>query len=119
MESVSQKLFSVPTLNFQIECVELVDDVFVSAINKFSDHQYPVSDSLWIKLQGPNAKFLQESAKIVNEVVKKHGATHFQLAKNPQDAHDLWEDRKNAHYYGLQMRQGAKGWPTDVWHVIR
>ncbi|KAF9525592.1 FAD-linked oxidase-like protein [Crepidotus variabilis] len=99
-----------------IQCVELVDDVFVAAINKCgsSKRKYPVSDSLWFKLQGPTNQSLEETASIVEEIVKKHGATGFELAANAEEADDLWTDRKNAHFYGLGLREGAKGWPTDV-----
>ena len=52
---------------------------------------------------------------MVKQVVEKHGGTGFQLAQNDEEAHELWEDRKNAHYSGLALVEGSKGWPTDVW----
>ncbi|KAF7358588.1 FAD-binding protein [Mycena sanguinolenta] len=66
-----------------IQCVELVDDVFMAATNKY-------------------------------EICIAHGGTGFRLAKDADEAADIWEDRKNAHYVGLAMVPGAKGWVTDV-----
>lgn len=99
------------------ECVELVDDRFIDAINKYgmSARKYPVADSLFFKFQGPTPASLKETAKIVREVAERHGGTGFQLARTKEDAEALWSDRKNAHYAGLAIQPGAKGWPTDVW----
>ena len=82
-----------------------------------STKRWPEKDSLFIKLQGPSPSSLAESAKIVKEVAERHGGTGFELAKNAKEANDLWTDRKNAHYAGLALREGYKGWPTDVWYV--
>ena len=53
--------------------------------------------------------------RIVNEVVKKHGGTGFELARSEKEARDLWADRKNALYSGLALVEGCRGWSTDVW----
>jgi len=99
-----------------IQCVELVDEVFMKATNKLgmSKRKWPEKDSLFFKLQGPTPASLAESGKIVQEVVKKYGGSNFQLARNEVEAEELWSDRKNAHFAGLALYPGATGWPTDV-----
>ncbi|KAJ3998891.1 FAD-linked oxidase-like protein [Lentinula boryana] len=98
------------------ECVELLDDVFMHAINNFgqSGRTWPTKDTLFFKLQGHNHASLMESAKVVKEVVKKHGGFDFQLARNEKEADDLWHDRKNAHYSGLALVPGSRPIATDV-----
>ena len=100
-----------------IECVELVDDVFMSAINKFgaSKRKWPEKDSIFFKFQGPSTASLHETAEIVKQIVEKHGGSGFQLARNDEEADALWSDRKNAHYSGLALIEGGEGWITDVW----
>jgi D-lactate dehydrogenase (cytochrome) len=58
---------------------------------------------------------LLETAEVVKQIVKKHGGSGFQLARNDEEAEVLWSDRKNVHYAGLMLVEGSKGWPTDVW----
>ncbi|GLB38819.1 putative FAD linked oxidases, C-terminal domain [Lyophyllum shimeji] len=98
------------------ECVELVDDRFMAATNKFgvSTRKWPVKDSLFFKFQGPSAASLKETAKVVKRIVEKHGGTGFELARSEKEAADLWQDRKNAHYAGMALLEGAKGYGTDV-----
>lgn len=99
-----------------IQCVELVDDVFMQATNAYgvSKRKWPEKDSLFFKFQGPTPTSLKETAEVVNRIIKKYGATNFELARNKEEAEELWADRKNAHYSGLALLPGGKGWPTDV-----
>lgn len=83
-----------------------------------SERTYPEVDSLFFKFQGPTQASLQESARIVKEVIKKHGATGFELARSEKEAKDLWADRKNALYSGLALLEGSRGWGTDVWSAF-
>ncbi|KAJ3516864.1 hypothetical protein NMY22_g14101 [Coprinellus aureogranulatus] len=99
-----------------IQCVELVDDVFMQGTNLYgaSKKKWPEKDSLFFKFQGPTSASLKESANIVKKIVAKYGATGFQLAKDQVEAEELWNDRKNALYSGLALLPGGKGWSTDV-----
>lgn len=104
------------------ECVELVDTVFISAINKFgmSARKYDEKDSLFFKFQGPTPAAIAETAAIVERITtsERYGGTSFALAKTEKEAEELWSDRKNAHYSGLALAgEGGRGWPTDVWYV--
>jgi D-lactate dehydrogenase (cytochrome) len=95
-----------------------VDDVFMAATNKYnkSARKYPEKDSLFFKFQGHSQESLRETAKVVKQIVEKHGGTGFKLARDEKEATDLWTDRKNAHFAGLAfVGKGTKGWSTDVW----
>ena len=87
------------------------------ATNKYgvSKRKWPEYDSLFFKFQGPSSSSLVETAEIVKEIVERHKGTGFELARDEREAHDLWEDRKNAHFSGLALVEGSRGWPTDVW----
>ncbi|KAF8170891.1 FAD-linked oxidase-like protein [Mycena galopus ATCC 62051] len=99
-----------------IQCVELVDDTFMAATNKYgaSQHQYAESDGLFFKFQGHSPAALAETARVVKDICGKHGGSGFRLAKSDEEAHDIWQDRKNAHHSGMALVPGAKGWATDV-----
>ncbi|KAF7376921.1 FAD-binding protein [Mycena sanguinolenta] len=99
-----------------IQCVELVDDTFMAATNKYgaSQHKYAESDGLFFKFQGHSPAALAETARVAEEICKTHGGTEFRLAKDEEEAHDIWQDRKNAHHSGMALVPDAKGWATDV-----
>ncbi|KAI0792493.1 hypothetical protein C8Q75DRAFT_804866 [Abortiporus biennis] len=94
-----------------IQCVELVDDEFMRAtnLNGMSQRKWPEKDSLFFKFQGPNQESLKETARIVQKITSRHGASGFQLAKNEKEASDLWADRKNGFYSTLSLVEGSKG----------
>ncbi|KAG7447507.1 uncharacterized protein BT62DRAFT_891556 [Guyanagaster necrorhizus] len=99
-----------------IQCIELVDAEFMRATNIYgqSRRKWPEKDGLFIKLQGHTQQSIMDSAKVVKKLAEKHGGTGFEFAKNGKEAADLWDDRKNAHFAGLSLVPGAKGWATDV-----
>ncbi|KAH6867248.1 hypothetical protein BKA70DRAFT_1453559 [Coprinopsis sp. MPI-PUGE-AT-0042] len=105
-----------------IQCVELVDGTFMKAANAYGvvssgssgRRKYPEVDSLFFKLQGPTQRSLEETSSIVKSICKKYGGTGYSVSKNAEESEDMWSDRKNAHYSGLAMIPGAKGWATDV-----
>ncbi|KAG6873042.1 hypothetical protein C0995_003798 [Termitomyces sp. Mi166 len=117
VKKATEAVIEVMNQGVGIQCVELLDDVFMAATNKFgmSKRKWPEKDSLFFKFQGISPASLRETARIVQKIVEKHGGTGFELARNEQEADELWADRKNAHYSGMSLLEGARGWPTDVW----
>ena len=99
------------------ECIELLDDKLMGAINTYgqSIRKWPEKDSLFIKFQGPTESSILESVVLAKGIAQQHGGTGFETAKDQEEAEALWADRKNAHYAGLALMPGCKSWPTDVW----
>jgi len=91
----------------------------MGAINTYgqSIRKWPEKDSLFIKFQGPTESSISESIELAKEIVKRHGATGFEVANDREEAEVLWLDRKNAHCAGLALMPGSKSLPTDVWYV--
>ncbi|KZS99897.1 uncharacterized protein LAESUDRAFT_765110 [Laetiporus sulphureus 93-53] len=114
--SASNAVIEVMNRGVGAQCIELVDDVFMHAVNASGlyEQKWPETDSLFIKFQGSTARAIQEGSDIAREVMTKHGAIAFELAKNEQEATDLWNIRKNALHAGLKLVPGARGWSTDV-----
>jgi len=116
VRKATEAVIEVMNQGVGIQCVELVDNIFMAATNKYgmSERKYPEKDSLFFKFQGPSYASLQETADIVKRIVERHGGTGFELAQNQKEANDLWTDRKNAHFSGLAYAEGSRGWSTDV-----
>jgi len=116
VKKATEAVIDVLNRGVGIQCVELCDSEFMRSINLYgaSQRKYPEVDCLFFKFQGPTQASLQESARIAKEVVKKYGATSFELARNEKEAEDLWEDRKSALWSSLALLEGSRGWTTDV-----
>ncbi|KAI0061432.1 FAD-binding domain-containing protein [Artomyces pyxidatus] len=117
VRNATEAVVEILTRGVGVQCIELTDAAFMQATNLYgaSARKYDVADHLFFKLQGPSAASIKETARIVQEVVKKHGGSRWTLAKDAEEAETMWTDRKNAHYSGLAYGgDGAKGWATDV-----
>ncbi|KAL0065463.1 D-lactate ferricytochrome c oxidoreductase [Marasmius tenuissimus] len=116
VRKATEAVIEVMNQGVGIQCVELLDDVFMHAVNLYGQgaRKWPELDSLFFKLQGHSKESLEESARVVKQVVERHGGTGFQLARDAKEADDLWHDRKNALYSGLALVEGSRGWSTDV-----
>ncbi|KAF8475408.1 FAD-linked oxidase-like protein [Gautieria morchelliformis] len=99
----------------RIQCVELLDDKMVQAINDCGgiSIKLPVRDTLLFKIQG-SPESTQEAAKIVQSILKKHGSSQFTFAKDKKQAEDLWSNRKLALYSAQASVPGSRVWTTDV-----
>ncbi|KAJ7162106.1 FAD-binding domain-containing protein [Mycena filopes] len=113
-EAVRQTI-NLAGVGASVQCVELVDDNYMIALNKFVGRaKYLEKDALFFKFQGHSAAALKEVGKIVKGVCEKNGGTGFKLASGPAEADSMWEDRKNALNVGLSLYPDAKGLSTDV-----
>ncbi|THH33889.1 hypothetical protein EUX98_g295 [Antrodiella citrinella] len=99
-----------------IQCVELLDNKMMEAINAAGlvSRPYPVSDSLFLKLQGTDIS-IKQTAGMVQQVFKKHGSYHFEFAATEEEAAEMWENRKYALMSTISAGgEGARVWTTDV-----
>lgn len=114
------------------ECVELLDSDFLRVLSTSplrSTSQRGVQDTLYIKIQGapslPSAPLVDMDAQmlatstLMEHVMKKHGATGYQLAKDRNEAEALWAERRSALFVltGYAQERGLVGYGMDVWCV--
>ncbi|KAH7909134.1 D-lactate dehydrogenase cytochrome oxidoreductase [Hygrophoropsis aurantiaca] len=112
--SAVQEILNTP-YGPHIQCVELLDNHMMSAINTAGivDSPYPVQDTLFFKLQGaPEA--IDLTSKTVQALVQKHGCNRFKFAATEKEAEDLWENRKYALISTMSANPGFRCWTTDV-----
>ncbi|KAJ4475788.1 FAD-linked oxidase-like protein, partial [Lentinula aciculospora] len=98
-----------------IQCVELLDDHMMHAINVagISTRPLPVRDTLFFKIQGDHYA-IKLAAKTVQAIVKEHGSDRFEFAGTEQEAEDLWQNRKYALTSTMGAHPGTRCWTTDV-----
>jgi D-lactate dehydrogenase (cytochrome) len=125
-EAISSAVVSFPTIedavNTVIEVIqssipvarmELLDDVQMDAVNRYSKLDYAVAPTLFFEFHGTEAG-VAEQAERVGELAAGHGAGDFRWTTKPEDRTKLWQARHNAYYAALALKPGCKGWATDV-----
>ncbi|MBT3909315.1 MAG: FAD-binding protein, partial [Rhodospirillaceae bacterium] len=93
--------------------VELLDDVQMDAVNRYSDLDYPVQSTLFFEFHGTPSGVEEQSA-MVQDIAKEFGAADFQWTTKAEERTKLWQARHDAYYAGLALRPGSKGMATDV-----
>jgi D-lactate dehydrogenase (cytochrome) len=125
-EAISAAVCSFPTLEGAVNSViltiqmgipvariELLDEVQMDAINRYSDLDYPVQPTLFFEFHG-STHGVEEHAETVGGICAELGGGDFRWATRQEDRNKLWQARHDAYYACLALRPGARGWPTDV-----
>ncbi|KAI0260644.1 FAD-binding domain-containing protein [Gloeopeniophorella convolvens] len=117
VKSATEAVIDILNSGVNIQCIELLDSAFMHATNVSgaTGNKYEETDHLFFKLQGATPNAIDDAAKIVQQIVKKHGGAKFKRAKTQEEGDLIWQDRKNALFTALAYAgSGAKGWLTDV-----
>jgi D-lactate dehydrogenase (cytochrome) len=93
--------------------IELLDDVQLDAVNKYSKLDYRVAPTLFFEFHG-SARGVEEQVAQVQALAAENGGTEFRWATTPEERSKLWQARHDAYYAALAMKPGSKGWATDV-----
>jgi len=100
-------------LGVPIARVEILDDMQMRAINRWSKLDYPELTTLFFEFHGTEAS-VAEQAETVRELASANGGGEFRWSNLPEERSKLWEARHQAYYAALGLRKGSVGWPTDV-----
>src|SRR6185503_7801652 len=101
-------------LGVPVARIELLDEVQLDAVNRYSKTDYPVAPTLFFEFHGDNERHVAEQAEAVQAIAAERGGRAFQWASRLEDRERLWQARHDALYAALALRPGARGWTTDV-----
>jgi D-lactate dehydrogenase (cytochrome) len=93
--------------------IELLDEVQIDAVNRYSKLDYKVGPTLLFEFHG-SERGVVEQAEMVQSIAGEFGSGDFRWATKTEDRNRLWKARHDAYYAALALRPGAKGWATDV-----
>lgn len=93
--------------------VELLDDVQMAAVNRWSKLDYPEVSTLFFEFHGSPASVAEQVAT-VEQIAGYNGGGEFKWSNLPEERSKLWRARHEAYYAALNLRPGAVGWSTDV-----
>ena len=93
--------------------IELLDEVQIDAVNRYSKLDYAVRPTLLFEFHGTE-RGVVEQAEMVQAIAGEHGAGDFRWATKAEDRNKLWKARHDSYYAALALKPGSKGWATDV-----
>ncbi len=113
LEGAVDAVIETIQLGIPVARIELLDDVQVDAINRYSGTHYAVAPTLFMEFHG-TPEGVKEHARMVGDIAAEHGGRDFQWAVNEDERQALWRARHDAAYACKALRPGCEMWPTDV-----
>jgi D-lactate dehydrogenase (cytochrome) len=101
-------------LGIPVARIELLDDVQMDAVNRYSKTDYPVAPTLFFEFHSDSARHVADQAEAVQALALERGGRGFTWASHVEDRERLWQARHTALYAALALRAGAQAWTTDV-----
>ncbi|HLG89358.1 MAG TPA: FAD-linked oxidase C-terminal domain-containing protein [Alphaproteobacteria bacterium] len=93
--------------------IELLDELQMEAINKYSKLDYPLQPTLMLEFHGTEAG-VKEQAEMMGAIAAENGGGDFRWATLAEERTRLWQARHDALWAILALRPGAQAFPTDV-----
>lgn len=101
-------------LGVPVARIELLDEVLIGAVNKFSGLACPVAPTLFFEFHGLSEQDVTAQAAEVAEIARTNGGRDFDQAVSPERRAALWRARHDSYYAALALRPGSRGWTTDA-----
>ncbi len=93
--------------------IELLDELQVKASNAYSKLHLKETPTLFLEFHGSEASVAEQSKRF-GEIAEDFGGGPFDWATKVEDRTRLWQARHDAYWAVFGMRQGARGFATDV-----
>jgi D-lactate dehydrogenase (cytochrome) len=113
LEGAVRTVIQTIQLGIPVARIELLDEVQMDSVNKFSKLSYPVKDTLFIEFHGTQAG-VKEQAELVQSIAGEHGGGEFKWATRQEERTHLWQARHDVTYANKALRPGCEIWATDV-----
>jgi D-lactate dehydrogenase (cytochrome) len=113
LEGAVNTVIQTIQLGVPVARIELLDEVQMDSVNRFSKLSYPVKDTLFIEFHGTQ-NGVQEQAQLVQSIAAEHGGGEFKWATKQEERTHLWQARHDVTYANKALRPGCELWATDV-----
>lgn len=93
--------------------IELLDDVQIKAINRYTHTELPEFPTLFLEFHGSEGS-LQDSVSFATDMISGCAGSEIQWARAQEDRNRLWKARHDALWAAKALRPGAEALITDV-----
>ncbi|MGQ0568508.1 MAG: FAD-binding oxidoreductase [Armatimonadota bacterium] len=114
IEGAVNTVITTIQLGIPVARIELLDEVQMDAVNRYSGLDGPVAPTLFLEFHGPSERGVAEQAEMVKEIAADQGGSEFQWAIDPDQRARLWKARHDAYFATLALRPGSVAVTTDV-----
>jgi D-lactate dehydrogenase (cytochrome) len=114
MQGAVETVIATIQLGVPVARIELLDEVQLDAVNRYSKTSYPVAPTLFFEFHSDSQRHVADQAETVQGLAAERGGRGFQWATRLEDRERLWQARHDALYAAIALRPGARGWTTDV-----
>jgi D-lactate dehydrogenase (cytochrome) len=114
LEGAVQTVITTIQLGIPVARIELLDEVMVDAVNRYSHLAHAVRPTLLFEFHGTSPAGVSEHATSVQEIAAERGGSDFVWATTTEDRAKLWRARHNTLPASRAMRPGGHSWVTDV-----
>ena len=114
MEGAVQTVITTIQLGVPVARIELMDEVQIDAVNRYSRLSYAIKPTLLFEFHGTSQAAVSEHAETVQQLAADNGGSGFRWATTTEDRARLWQARHNTLFAALALRPGSKAWVTDV-----
>jgi D-lactate dehydrogenase (cytochrome) len=101
-------------LGIPVARIELLDELFMSAVIKFSGLSYQPVPTLFFEFHATSPAGLKDDTATVEDLAAQNGGMGFQWATDEGARAKLWKARHEAYFAGLALRPGCRALVTDV-----
>ena len=113
LEGAIDTVIQTIQLGIPVARIELLDDVQMDSVNKFSKLDYPVKNTLFVEFHGTE-NGVKEQAELVQAIAQDNTGGEFKWATKPEERTQLWTARHDVTYANKALRPGCEIWATDV-----
>jgi len=113
IEGAVNTVISTIQSGIPIARIELLDEVQIDAINRYSKLSHALKPTLMLEFHG-TAAAVKEQSELVQAFAEEQGGQHFKWTTDEAERKKLWQARHDAYFAALALRPGAQGWISDV-----
>ena len=93
--------------------VELLDDLTINAINRYSKTGFVELPTLFLEFHGSDSA-VEEQARMTQDIANEHEGSEFQWTKNAEQRRRMWRARHDVAWATKLLHPQGQIWSTDV-----
>jgi len=113
VDAAVQAAIAILTAGIPMARLELLDEVQMAAVNRYSGLSYVESPTLFLEFHGSPTSVAEQTA-VARAIISQFTSDEFQWATAESDRRRLWQARHDSYYASLALRPNGAGYVTDV-----
>lgn len=113
LEGAVRTVIATMQMGIPIARIELLDDVQIDAVNRYSKMNLPVTDTLFLEFHGSQSE-VRGQAEQVQALAAEWGGGGFEWRSKPEERNELWRARHDVAWACKALRPGSSLYSTDV-----